>query len=263
MGKFLEYANGQKRTEFDALEVSFLRLYMGECLASLNPGGAHARMRAIRALCSFAVQEELIPVSPFHRLKMPRVPEVDLDVISSDDFRALLAAAAMAEKPMRDQAILSILFDSGLRASELCAVRLEDILRAEGGIVVKKGKGGKQRFVPVSKITMKKIQRYQGQERPRTGLEKLFVTDAQTGLGYDSLRAMLERHCASAGIAEVRPHAFRRGFAVAYIRNGGDVFTLKRILGHATLAMSEKYARMNAQDVKDAHLRASPVSRGE
>lgn len=248
-------------TVVEALGAGVLRLYMGDCMARLSPGGAHARMRAVRALCGFLVSEGLLEVNPFNRLKLPKVPDVDLDVIQERDFRVLLAAAAIGRNPLRDQAILSALLDTGLRASELCGVRLEDVIRSQGGIVVRRGKGGKQRFVPVSKLTMKRLARYEGQERPHSTLESLFLTDAHTPLGYTALRSMLERHCEEAGIKQMRPHAFRRGFAVAYLRNGGDVFTLKRILGHTTLTMSEKYARMNAQDVKEAHLRASPVGR--
>lgn len=258
---FLVFALGQSVTELTGFDARLVRLYMGECVTKLSPGGAHARMRALRALSSYLVSEELLEVNPFNRVKLPKVPDRALDVVSEDQFRSLMSAAGVGLNPLRDQTIFSVMFDTGLRAMELCGVRLDDVQSGEGGIMVQRGKGDKHRFVPASRWVLKTITRYVTLERPKTAHENLFMARGDAPLCYESLRGVIERHCITAGLKTVRPHAFRRGFAVAYIRNGGDAFTLQRILGHTTLAMSSKYARMNVDDVKDVHSRVSPVGR--
>ncbi len=259
--QFTTYAAHQGATGLDALQVGLVRLYLGECMSRMSPGGVHARMRAVRALCGFLRTEELLVANPFDKVKLPKVPDRDLDVVTDAAYRALMAAGALGRHPLRDQAIFSLLFDTGVRATELCSIHLGDVSRAEGGIIIRHGKGGKQRFVPASRPVLKRLSQYQTHERPSSEHPHLFLSSVDHPLGYDTLRAILERHCKTANVKPVRPHAFRRGFAVAYVRNGGDVFTLQRILGHTTLAMSSRYARMNTSDVKDVHARVSPVAR--
>ena len=260
--KFMAFLKTRDVAGLEGLDARIVREYMGHCMTFLAPGGTHARLRAVRAFVGFLMAEELLTVNPFSRVKLPRVPEKPLDVVSDDQYRALMTVAALSHNSLRDQAILSVMFDTGIRSGELCAVLLEDVLRAEGGITIRQGKGGKVRFVPVCRGVLKRINQYVTLERGKSADSHLFFTRANEPLRYEGLRMMLDRHCTTAGIKPIRPHAFRRGFAVAYVRNGGDVFTLQRILGHTTLAMSSRYARMNSADVKDVHTRVSPVARG-
>ena len=88
----------------------------------------------------------------------------------------------------------------------------------------------------------------------------MLLADAETPLNGDSLKQLLRRLCKAAQIEEYSPHTFRRGFAVNFLRGGGDVFTLQRILGHATLEMTNRYAVLQAEDLKDVHRVASPLS---
>jgi integrase/recombinase XerD len=261
MDKFLEFARKQDAATLEGFTPRLVKLYAGECLSILAPGGAHARLRVLRAFAGYLVTEGVLEVSPFQRFKLPRVPDKALDVVRTDQYLSLASVAALGRYPLRDQAMLAIMFDTGVRAIELCGLYLDDVNRAEGGFVVRRGKGGKSRFVPASRPVLKRVSQYIAHERPDNREPHLFFTQARVPMNYDALRGMLERHCRTAGMKVMRPHAFRRGFAVAYVRNGGDVFTLQRILGHTTLAMSSRYARMNVSDVKDVHSRVSPVAR--
>lgn len=223
----------------------------------LGPGGVHARLRAIRAFCGFLVQEELLERNPFKRFKLPKLPQEQLPVVSSAEFTLLMQVAATTRHPLRDQAILSLLYDTGLRARELLGLTLEDV---GVGVLLVRGKGAKERYVPVSKLTMRRVRVYLRSERPVSPLPQVFLADKETPLNYSGLRGLLQRLYQRAGLPYKSPHAFRRGMAVEFLRNGGDVFTLQRILGHATLEMTRRYAQLSLEDVRTVFAKASPVA---
>lgn len=244
----------------ESMSPASMRRYMEHMAEEehLSPGGMHARLRALRAFASFLVEEGILEQSPFRRVKLPKVPQQALPVVGPEEFAALMHHAALGRNPLRDQAILATLFDTGLRARELLGLRLEDIGQ---GVLRVRGKGGKDRHVPVSKSTLRLLRRYIQAERPASPLPFVFLAEAEAPLSYAGLRRVFSRLFERAGLPYKSAHSFRRGFAVAYLRNGGDVFTLQRILGHSTLDMSRRYAQLTMEDVCEVHLRASPVLR--
>ncbi|PYE53302.1 tyrosine-type recombinase/integrase [Deinococcus yavapaiensis] len=149
-------------------------------------------------------------------------------------------------------------FDSGVRASELAALDLTDV-KPEGYVVVRHGKGGKSRAVPVERGTIKAIRLYVTTERDEDAPHRtLFLANGEP-MARATLDKLLDRLCRLADLPRLSAHAFRRGFGVQYLRNGGDVFTLQRIFGHTSLEMSNRYALLNGDDLKQAHRRASPM----
>lgn len=225
----------------------------------LSPGGAHARLRALRVFVNWALREELLDKNPIPHGFFPKVPKVELPVVSAADIEALLDAADRSTKPLRNRAILLTLFDTGLRASELCNLQLEHLL-PDGTLYVRLGKGAKDRRVPVSQTTRKAISKYVNKERPESRSSALFLSNSRQALTGNGLGQFLERLSREAGIDRKTPHAFRRGFAVAFIKNGADLVRLRDVLGHTTIAMSTRYAVMSSDDLKEIHQSASPVS---
>lgn len=238
--------------------VSHLRAFMAQSLTEISPGGVHARMRPLRTFLRWCVQEEILGVDPTKRLRLPKVPDPDVKVVRPVDFKRLLARSKLGAKPLRDSALLHVLFDTGLRASEVCALRVSDV-DPSGFLRVRHGKGGRSRSVPMGRSTVKVIRSYLLQEREETTLEALFLISEEEGLNTNALGKMLYRLCKNAGTPNFSPHAFRRGMAVEFMRQGGDQFALQRILGHTSLKMTGVYAKLESGDLKDIHRRASPV----
>lgn len=241
-----------------------LREYAVHCSATLSPGGAHARLRPIKTLLKWAHAEELLLTDLTRRLPMPRLPREPMPAVRFGDFQKLLGAARLKSRtPLRDAALLTVLYDTGVRASEALNLQLDDV-RPEGFLLIRKGKGGKSRSVPMERPTLKAIRAYISHERnidPASPFVFL-VDDHQMTRG--ALDKVLDRLCQFAGLQRLSAHAFRRGFAVQYLRNGGDVFTLQRIFGHSSLEMSNRYAQLLDDDIKAAHRRSSPLrNRGE
>ena len=126
---------------------------------------------------------------------------------------------------------------------------------------VRFGKGGKGRFVYVEKFTRRELWRYLTQREDGEDQDApLFVARNDKRLNNNSLRLVLNRLGVKAGVPNVHPHRFRHTFAIEFLRAGGDVFSLQKLLGHSTLDMVKNYVAIAQIDIQNAHRRASPVN---
>ncbi len=164
----------------------------------------------------------------------------------------------------RNLAIILLLLDSGIRVSELVNIEIDDVNLAEGHIKIRIAKGSKQRFVPIGSLVQKTLWKYVNQYRPEPITERvtrLFLSQYGIPLTKSGIQQMLRRYGKRAGISGVRcsPHVFRHSFAKNYLLNGGDIFSLQKILGHSSLASVRIYLNLFITDIKNQHKRFSPV----
>ncbi len=165
----------------------------------------------------------------------------------------------------RNQAIILVLLDTGLRAGELCALNVGDYVEKTGRLEVKHGpsggsKGRKGRLVYLGKAARRTLWRYLAKREDRTDLDApLFLGHHNRRMDRDVLRQVVNKIGRRAQVNHTHPHRFRHTFAITYLRAGGDVFTLQALLGHSTLTMVEHYAQVAALDVEKAHRKASPA----
>jgi site-specific recombinase XerD len=223
-------------------------------------------LRAVRAFWGWLIAEEIIDVNPFDKVKVPRAPKKLIQPFDWEQVRSLLGAVDPGTpEGFRDQALMMTFLDTGMRASELTDLRLEDANVPQRYLKVR-GKGGRERFVPIGALVQKNLIRYIGQYRPspcHPFVDNVFLTRSGAPLTVNRVEAIVEKYAAKAGLTGVRasPHTFRHTFAIFYLRNGGDVFTLQRILGHETLDMVRNYVNLARHDIQEAHLRYSPADR--
>ena len=156
------------------------------------------------------------------------------------------------------------MLDSGIRISELVGIELGDVNLAEGCIKIRRAKGNRERIVPIGSLVQKSLWKYLNHHRPQPLTEKisrLFLSDDGLPLTKSGVQQMLRRKGKRAGIIGVRcsPHTFRHTFAKNYLLNGGDIFSLQKILGHSSLASVRTYLNLFAVDIKRQHQRFSPV----
>ena len=224
-----------------------------------NPGGCHGFYRAAKAWFSWLLAEDLVRENPMRRVKGPKVPDDVLEPVSSETIRALLAVCGKDLAGARDRAVILALADSGCRAAEFCALQRGDFNSDSGALLVREGKGRKARQVYLgarSRREMLKYLRLRGEPKSH---EPLFATESGAPLHYSGLRDILRRRAKEAGIAAPTLHSFRRFFALACLRGGMDVISLQRLLGHANLAIINRYLRQTEGDLQQAHQRAGPV----
>lgn len=246
----------------------------------LTPKTVYNIYISISSFFTWASKEFSIP-NPVKNIPLPRVPEdAPVEPFKKEEIEMLIKAcdycveAETANRRKfsmqrftgkRDKAIILCLLDSGLRASELCALRVADVDIKSGKIHVRAGvegkaKGGKGRVVFLGKAARRFLWRYLSEREDGEDAEApLFLGKFNHRLNNDALRQLINALGQKAGIKKCHPHRFRHTFAITYLRSGGDVFTLKSLLGHSTLEMVEHYARIAEVDVELAHRKASPA----
>jgi integrase/recombinase XerD len=236
-------------------------------------------------------KDEFLIANPMQGVPVPKFQQPEILPYTREQVQALLAACnrsndARTERrrtfsyarytALRDQTIIKVLLDTGLRAEELCALKRYDYDAKNGEIKVRFGKGGKMRYVYVEKSTRRDLWRYlaerdeaedrdyqrahdYGVEQERNQDTPLFVGKTGYRLNPNALRRLLSRLGEKAQVPHTHPHRFRHTFAVQFLRGGGDVFSLQKLLGHSTLDMVKTYVSLAQLDLKNTHRRASPV----
>lgn len=219
--------------------------------------------------------------NPLRNMPKLRVPEdAPVEPFKKEEIELLIKACDFCEEAVtdrrrkfvmqrftskRDKAILLTLLDTGLRASELCALRVEDVDMKSGKVSVRPGeagkaKGGKGRVVFMGKSARRFLWRYLADREDGSDPDApLFTGKLNRPFNRDALRQLINSLGAKVGIKKCHPHRFRHTFAITYLRSGGDIFTLKALLGHGSLDMVEHYARIAEVDIEQAHRKASPA----
>ena len=242
--------------------------------------GHHA---TLSALWRWAIAEGVVARNVVRDIPQARPEERLVNPFSQAEVKALLAAvdkSAPYQRPgqrpcqnviptaARNRCIIYLLLDTGIRASELCGLAIRDVdLKARHVLVM--GKGDKERQIPFDSITGQVLWRYLAGRKADPVSAPLFPAwtaadrdcpDRRGPLDARDLYHVLQRIGRRAGVADVHPHRFRHTFAIQFLRNHGDVYTLQRILGHTTLDMVRRYLAIAQTDVEAAHRLASPVA---
>lgn len=255
---FLRFCNDSGVEWLTDLDHHHIRAY----LVQLDDSGVssayhHSLARAIRAFLNYCVRDELITASPFDKVQMPRLEKKVLEAVSHNDIAVLLKACRYE----RDRAIILFMLDSGVRASELCSVNAGDVDFETGEVLIRRGKGQKGRTVYIGPKTRKQIKRYFIRELPcePSPAAPLFATqDDNSRLSYYGLKQLFRRLRESTGVA-FSAHSLRRTFAINSLRNGMDIYTLAKLMGHTDISVLRAYLPLVNSDLRAAHERFGVV----
>jgi integrase/recombinase XerD len=239
-----------------AVTTQHLRAYLVHLQTTHNPGGVHQAFRVLKTFCRWLCAEDVLAANPMARIHAPKLPDNPLPPLSLDDLAAMLKTCDRRFTGQRDRAILLALLDTGCRASEFVALNVADVNMADGSVIVQHGKGDKRRVVFLGACTRREMGRYL---RGHSNSDALWVTRDGERLTYWGLRQIVRRRAEYAGVPEPGLHAFRRAFCLACLRNGMDLVSLQRLMGHADLSLLRRYADQTTDDLATAHQRASPV----
>lgn len=252
----IRWCNDHEIHTIHQLDAGAVRQYLTDLQArDLSTRYIHNHARTLRTLCNFAVAEGLIEETPFRRVKMPRVKQKVLPALSSVEIRTVLDAT----ETERDRAIILTLLDTGLRASELCALDVGDLNGTD--VLVRAGKGQKERTTHIGPTTGKQIQRYQMLERGRLRPDSpLFVSQRGGGrLTYQAISQLFRRLRKATGISTLSAHALRRTMAIYSLRNGMNIYVLARMMGHEGIHVLKQYLDIVQADVASSHARHGVV----
>ncbi len=229
----------------------------------MSPRSVRRKASSLRGLHRFLQKEGYMAEDPTELLEVPRLGAPLPRDLTLEEVDRLLAQPDPAEPlGVRNQAMLELLYATGLRVSELLALRLQD-LNLEVGYVVAYGKGKKERLVPVGEVALEKLKEYLSRVRP--GLTKsarvpyVFLNRSGRRLSRQGFWKLLHRYAIQAGISSpVTPHVLRHSFATHLLERGADLRSVQLMLGHASISTTQIYTHLNRERLKQIYQRHHP-----
>lgn len=259
---FVTYAERRDIASTGVVSASTLRHFLVWLANEHNAGGVRNIFGAVRAFIHWYGVEiaDADWQNPLPRVRQPRRPDTIEPPLELADFQAMVDACEVRTLiGDRDRALLLLLLDSGLRHAECTDLRVGDVDLNTGQVMVRSGKGRKTRIAFVGSKTRRVLASYlrrRGDPAPDT---PLWMTRNGDAMSKGGIREIIRRRARQAGIDEPGLHEFRRAFAINYLRNGGDMLTLQRLLGHSDLTIIQRYVKLLDADLQAAHKNASPV----
>ncbi len=235
----------------------------------LAPASVERAVAAVKSFHRFCVREGFSAEHPASRIPLPKSPKRLPDVVSIDDIERLLSQPFPEGPPgYRDRAILETLYGCGLRVSELIGLDHTDLSPAEGVLRVK-GKGDKERVVPLAGEAARVLADYLLHGRPYLRSKKsmhaadssaVFVNVRGGRLSRQAVFEMVRRYGGRVGL-EVHPHTLRHSFATHLLEGGADLRSLQEMLGHADISTTQIYTHVELSHLREEYLSTHPRAR--
>jgi len=246
------------------VELAEVRGFIADQIKSgLNKTTVSRRLASVRSFFKFLYREGYKKLNPAKLVPNPKTPKLLPRFLSVDD------AFLLVEKPdgrgllsARDRAILELLYSSGLRVSELQGLDVEDINTREGLLKVK-GKGKKERIVPVGSKALDAIKSYLVERIPVKKKDKaMFLNRSGSRLTDRGVRRVVVKYARLIGISgRIGPHALRHTFASHLLQGGADLRVIQELLGHASLSTTQKYTHLDVTHLIDVYDNAHPFAK--
>lgn len=239
-----------------------LYAYLSHCARDSGRTTAR-RLSTLRRLYRFLLRERAIATDPTASIDGPRIGRPLPHSLSEADVDALLAAPDVATPlGLRDRTMLEVLYATGLRVSELVAMKSGDLNLGQGVVRIV-GKGDKERLVPVGEVALDWLSRYFGEARPRILRGQLtdavFPTARGEAMSRQSFWHIVKKHGARAGItATLSPHTLRHAFATHLLNHGADLRVVQMLLGHADISTTQIYTHLAKERLKVLHASHHP-----
>ncbi|MGH2721194.1 MAG: tyrosine recombinase XerC [Actinomycetota bacterium] len=224
------------------------------------------RAAACRSLFGWLVERGLLGANPAAGLATPKLERRLPTILTPAEVDDLIATPPQDEPAgLRDRAIIELLYDTGIRVSELCAVDLDAVDLRAGRIRVM-GKGAKERIVPVAPVGVAALERYLAgprswfvrEQTPAADLRALFLNRRWKRIGTRDVRALLDRYARALGTRHTSPHTLRHSFATHLLDGGADLRAVQELLGHADLATTQVYTHVSRQRMRAVYDQSHP-----
>jgi integrase/recombinase XerD len=284
---FRELVTQLSDPELDAINIGDLRNFMfylrvnyrTKAGTQLSGSSLDNAWKGIRSFFKWA-NLELGTARPDSNLTRPKFTSEEISPFTQEEAKKIVEALVYTnetqrkgqkayrrkrETAERDRLLVALLLDTGIRISEACRLNVEDV--DLGGAEIKiaaygTGQKTKARTIPIGKTVKAAMWKYLANRNPEPH-EPLFPATMSSlePMERRAAHRIIHRAGERAGIEDAHPHRFRHTFAIEFLRNGGDIFTLRKILGHSTLAMVMRYLEFTQADLANVHKRSSPADR--
>jgi len=254
--RFFAFLKDREMKEITDESVREFRLWLNR--KELKRKTQNYYLIAIRVFLKYLAKRDIKSLAP-ERIELAKVSQRELDLITEDELERLLSAPGDEDlRQLRDSAVLELLFSTGLRVSELCALNRDDIGDAKNGEFSVRGKGDKIRVVFVSDTAKQALKKYIDK---RVDVEEaLFVrvgvgnSSAISRLTPRSIERIVKHYAIKAGISKkVTPHIIRHCFATDLLSSGADLRSVQSLLGHSSITTTQIYTHITNKQLRDIH----------
>jgi integrase/recombinase XerD len=231
--------------------------------SGLTANSLNRALAAIRGFHKFIMAEKMTDHNPLANIELAKVGLRLPDAVSREEMNAILSQPGGATKPARrDQAMLELLYATGLRVSELISLTMGSI-NWQVGYLLTMGKGNKERIVPIGKVAYDCLHGYVQEVRPLylkgRPSETLFLNKSGNKFSRQGFWKLVKKYAAQAGLQnKVHPHTFRHSFASHLLAGGADLRSVQMMLGHADISTTQIYTHITREGLKEIHRRYHP-----
>jgi integrase/recombinase XerD len=226
----------------------------------------HARLIPVRAFFKWCAKQNYLLYNPASELELPRLEHrLPKHVLTKSEAEQVLAQPDTGESMgIRDRAILETFYSTGMRRSELMGLGLFDLDRERGTVMIRQGKGKKDRMIPIGERAIAWIDRYQTRVRPELVVERgnvtLFLTQAGEAFTPDRLTQLVRGYVEAADTGKSGScHLLRHTMATLMLENGADIRYIQAMLGHAELSTTQIYTQVSIRKLKEIHSATHPA----
>ncbi|MDD5194362.1 MAG: site-specific tyrosine recombinase XerD [Candidatus Omnitrophica bacterium] len=220
-------------------------------------------LSTLKSFHKFLLREKITTGDPTDLIESPKLEKKIPSILDFEEVNRILKSPNLKDAHgIRDRAILELMYASGLRVSEASSLKLSDI-NLDVGFVKCKGKGSKERIVPLGRIAQNFLQKYIDEARPKLLHKKvsisLFLAQGGRMLSRQSIWKMIKKTVRDAGIKKrVSPHTLRHSFATHLLERGADLRSVQEMLGHASITTTQIYTHINKTRLKEIHTQFHP-----
>lgn len=248
---FLSFTEKKKLSRLKRSEiVAFMEVMKEKGYASSS---LYRTFVSLKVFFRFLKREGWISEDPTHLIDSPKFWQLIPEVMSEREISLLLDQPDMeSEVGKRDKAVLEVLYATGMRVSELCDLNIHDV---DENIVRVKGKGGKERVIPIAPVAVEALDFYLSHRSDIKKLsdEPLFVTKKGKRMGRTGVWSLVKRYAKAAGIRKVvSPHTLRHSYATHLLDHGADLRVIQELLGHADISTTDRYTHLSNQHLYKA-----------
>ena len=257
-------ASGGEEIDPDAITTDHIRSYLSEAMRTLSRATVQRRLFAIKAFFRWreTMASPASQASPARALRSPRTQRRLPAILPEDDVRRLIEADSEDGGPaaLRDRAILETLYSSGLRVSELVGLNWRDLDDEVGMVLVRSGKGNKDRMGPIGEPALDALKAWRRAMPKAWELDGPVITNLRGGrLTTRAVENILAQRIVAAGLgSSITPHGLRHCFATHMLNAGADLRSIQEMLGHASLATTQRYTHVSVKHLKEVYRRAHP-----
>jgi len=269
--QFIAYIeNLQGTVDLSAVSIQLITDYLFSFYETHTKKSRAKKLSILRGFFQYYLVEGVVASNPCQYIELPKqdqnLPQFLAPQEATELFRQLKESWFDTTFYQRDVLLFAILFGSGLRVSEVVAIDLSDIDITDNTLLIRKAKGNKQRYVPLSEVSLKLLQTYKQDLRALlllrtdTPTNVLFLNNRGKPLTTRGVQYILKKVSHNLGMTSIQPHMLRHSFATTLLTNGVDLRSVQELLGHDSITSTQIYTHLNLTTVKESYDAAHPLN---